>query len=263
MNTTDGLPAFVVAIPARYSASRLPGKPLRLLGGEPLVLHVVRRALAAGASEVWVALDDERIADALEGSGVQIAVTSPAHASGTDRLAECAAIAGWSDDTIVVNLQGDEPFAPASGIHAAVAALAASGAEMATLATPVTDLQTLLDPNAVKLVRAGNGDALYFSRAPVPWPRDDFANDRGRMPAGDHWLRHIGLYAYRAGFLRRFAAMPPGALERVESLEQLRALEAGCRIAVALAPDAFAPGIDTPEDLARAEATLALARHRG
>lgn len=263
MNSTEGLPAFVVAIPARYSASRLPGKPLRLLGGEPLVLHVARRALAAGASEVWVAVDDARIADALEGCGVRVAMTSTAHASGTDRLAECAAIAGWNDDTIVVNLQGDEPFAPASGIHAAVAALAASGAEMATLATPVTDLETLLDPNAVKLVRAGSGDALYFSRAPVPWPRDDFARDRGRMPAGDRWLRHIGLYVYRAGFLRRFAAMPPGTLEQVESLEQLRALEAGCRIAVALAPDAFPPGIDTPEDLARAETTLAGARRRG
>jgi len=188
---------------------------------------------------------------------VRVAMTSPAHASGTDRLAECAAIAGWSDDTIVVNLQGDEPFAPASGIHAAVAALAVSGAEMATLATPVLDIDTLLDPNAVKLVRADSGDALYFSRAPVPWPRDAFAADRSVMPAGQHWLRHIGLYAYRAGFLRRFAAMPPGRLEQVESLEQLRVLEAGFRIAVALAPEEFPPGVDTPEDLARAEARLA------
>lgn len=255
-----GLPGFVVAIPARHAASRLPGKPLRLLGGEPLVLHVARRALAAGAAEVWVAADDARIADALAGSGVRIAMTSPQHASGTDRLAECARIAGWSDDTIVVNLQGDEPFAPASGIHAAVAALAGSGAEMATLATPVEDVETLLDPNAVKLVRAGNGDALYFSRAPVPWPRDAFATDRGEMPPGQHWLRHIGLYAYRAGFLQRFAAMPPGRLEQVESLEQLRVLEAGFRVAVALAPEEFPPGVDTPGDLARAEARLAASR---
>ena len=256
----DDLPGFVVAIPARHAASRLPGKPLRLLGGEPLVLHVARRALAAGADEVWVAADDPRIADALAGSGVRIAMTSPDHASGTDRLAECARIAGWSDDTIVVNLQGDEPFAPASGLHSAVAALAGSGAEMATLATPVEDVETLLDPNAVKLVRAGNGDALYFSRAPVPWPRDAFATERGAMPAGRHWLRHIGLYAYRAGFLRRFAAMPPGRLEQVESLEQLRVLEAGFRIAVALAPEEFPPGVDTPADLARAEARLAASR---
>jgi 3-deoxy-manno-octulosonate cytidylyltransferase (CMP-KDO synthetase) len=254
---SKGLPGFVVAIPARHSASRLPGKPLRLLAGEPLVLHVARRALAAGADEVWVAADDARIADALAGSGVRIAMTSTTHVSGTDRLAECAGIAGWGDEVIVVNLQGDEPFAPASGIHAAVAALAVSGAEMATLATPVLDIDTLLDPNAVKLVRADSGDALYFSRAPVPWPRDAFAADRSVMPAGQHWLRHIGLYAYRAGFLRRFAAMPPGRLEQVESLEQLRVLEAGFRIAVALAPEEFPPGVDTPEDLARAEARLA------
>ena len=250
-------PDFVVAIPARHAASRLPGKPLRLLGGEPLVLHVARRALAAGAREVWVAADDPRIAAALDGCGVRVAMTSPAHASGTDRLAECAALAGWDDEVVVVNLQGDEPFAPASGIRAAAETLVASGAEMATLATPVTDAAILFDPNAVKLVRADNGDALYFSRAPIPWPRDAFAQDRGRLPEGGHWLRHIGLYAYRAGFLRRFAAMPPGTLEQVESLEQLRVLEAGFRIAVALAPEEFPPGVDTPDDLARAEARLA------
>ena len=249
--------AFVIAIPARYAASRLPGKPLRLLDGEPLVLHVARRALAAGAREVWVAADDQRIADALDGSGVRIAMTSPEHASGTDRLAECARIAGWSDDTIVVNLQGDEPFAPASGLQAAARALAESGAEMATLATPIADVETLFDPNAVKLVRDAAGHALYFSRAPIPWPRDAFAADRGTLPAGGHWLRHIGLYAYRAGFLQRFAALPPGRLERIESLEQLRVLEAGFRIAVALSPEPFPPGVDTPEDLARAEARFA------
>lgn len=245
---------FVVAIPARHAASRLPGKPLRLIAGEPLVLHVARRALAAGAREVWVAADDARIADALAGSGVRIAMTSPDHASGTDRLAECAALAGWGDDTVVVNLQGDEPFAPAAGIRAVAELLAISGAEMATLAAPVVDVETLFDPNAVKLVRAANGDALYFSRAPIPWPRDAFAHDRNAMPAGQHWLRHIGIYAYRAGFLRRFAAMPPGRLEQIESLEQLRVLEAGFRIAVAPTPAPFPPGVDTPEDLARAEA---------
>ena len=223
------------------------------------MLHVARRALAAGAREVWVAADDERIAAALEGSRVRIAMTSPMHASGTDRLAECANTAGWAEDTIVVNLQGDEPFAPASGIRAAAETLAASGADMATLATPVEDTAMLFDPNAVKVVRAENGDALYFSRAPVPWPRDAFAADRTRLPAGGHWLRHIGIYAYRAGFLRRFAAMPAGRLEQVESLEQLRVLEAGHRIAVALAPEEFPPGVDTPEDLARAEARLASA----
>ncbi|MGH8075831.1 MAG: 3-deoxy-manno-octulosonate cytidylyltransferase [Lysobacter sp.] len=245
---------FVVAIPARYAASRLPGKPLRLIGGEPLVLHVARRALAAGAREVWVAADDVRIADALADSGVRIAMTSPDHASGTDRLAECAEVAGWSDDTVVVNLQGDEPFAPAAGICAVAELVRDSGADMATLAAPVLDVETLFDPNAVKLVRAANGDALYFSRAPIPWPRDAFAQDRSRMPAEQQWLRHIGIYAYRAGFLRRFAGMAPGRLEQIESLEQLRALEAGFRIAVAPTPAPFPPGVDTPDDLARAEA---------
>lgn len=251
---------FVVAIPARYAATRLPGKPLRPLGGEPLVLHVARRALAAGAREVWVAADDPRIVEALTGSGVHIAMTSPDHASGTDRLAECARIAGWDADTIVVNLQGDEPFAPASGIRTAAETLARSGAEMATLATPVEDAAMLLDPNAVKVVCAANGDALYFSRAPIPWPRDAFARSREALPADGHWLRHIGLYAYRVGFLQRFAALPPGRLERIESLEQLRVLEAGHRIAVALAPEPFPPGVDTEEDLARAERHLATLR---
>ncbi|MGY0798703.1 3-deoxy-manno-octulosonate cytidylyltransferase [Lysobacter sp. A286] len=248
---------FVVAIPARHDASRLPGKPLRLLGGQPLVLHVARRALAAGAREVWVAADDERIAAALANAGVRVAMTSVAHASGTDRLAECARIAGWSDDTIVVNLQGDEPFAPAAGVRAVAALLRDSGAAMATLAAPVTEVGTLLDPNAVKLVRADNGDALYFSRAPIPWPRDAFSRDQSRMPEGQSWLRHIGIYGYTAGFLQRFAAMPQGRLEQVESLEQLRVLEAGYRIAVGLTPDPFPPGVDTAEDLARAEKWLA------
>jgi len=251
---------FVVAIPARHAASRLPGKPLRLIGGEPLVLHVARRALDAGADQVWVAADDERIARALDGTGVRIAMTSAEHASGTDRLAECARIAGWPDDTIVVNLQGDEPFAPAAGIRAAAEILASSGADMATLATPIEDAATLFDPNAVKLVRASDGDALYFSRAPIPWPRDAFMHQRDALPEGGHWLRHIGLYAYRAGFLQRFTALPPGRLECVESLEQLRVLEAGFRIAVALSPEPFPPGVDTPEDLERAEARWAAQR---
>ena len=249
-------PDFVVAIPARHASTRLPGKPLQPLGGEPLVLHVARRALDAGAAEVWVATDDTRVRDALAGTPVRVAMTAVDHPSGTDRLAECADIAGWDDDRIVVNLQGDEPFAPASGIRAVAALTADPGVALATLAAPVEDVDTLLDPNAVKLVRAANGDALYFSRAPVPWPRDAFAHDRSRMPAGD-WWRHIGIYGYRAGFLRRFAAMPPGRLEQIEMLEQLRVLEAGFRVAVGIAPEPFPPGVDTPEDLARAEARFA------
>lgn len=245
---------FTVAIPARFTSTRLPGKPLRLLAGEPMILHVARRALEAGAEAVWIATDDQRIADALEGKDVRIAITSADHASGSDRLAECARIAGWSDDTVVVNLQGDEPFAPAEGIRAVAQTLLDSGADMATLATPVSDADSLFDPNVVKLVRRTDGDALYFSRAPVPWARDAFATDRETLPMGENvWLRHIGIYAYRAGFLQRFTALAQGRLERIESLEQLRVLEAGHRIAVGMTPAAFPPGVDTPEDLERAE----------
>lgn len=246
-------PDFVVAIPARYRSTRLPGKPLAQIGGEPMVVHVARRALAAGAREVWVATDDTRIADALATvDGLQVALTAEGHLSGTDRLAECAAIAGWRDDTVVVNLQGDEPFAPADGIAEVARVLVARDTPMATLAAPVLSAEALFDPNVVKLVRDARGLALYFSRAPLPWPRDAFAADRSVLPAGDHWLRHIGIYAYRAGFLRQFAAMPPGSLEQIESLEQLRVMEAGHAIAVGLTPAPFPPGIDTPEDLARA-----------
>lgn len=244
---------FTVAIPARFASMRLPGKPLRLLAGEPLILHVARRALEAGADAVWIATDDRRIADAVEGRGVRVAMTSPDHASGSDRLAECARIAGWSDDTVVVNLQGDEPFAPAEGIRAVAQTLIDGDADMATLATPISGADALFDPNVVKVVRRIDGHALYFTRAPVPWARDAFATDREALPAGENaWLRHIGIYACRSGFLQRFAALPQGRLERVESLEQLRVLEAGYRIAVGMTPAAFPPGVDTPGDLERA-----------
>jgi 3-deoxy-manno-octulosonate cytidylyltransferase (CMP-KDO synthetase) len=250
---------FIVAIPARMGATRLPGKPLRMLAGEPLILHVVRRALDAGAGEVVVATDDVRIAEALWQTQVRVCMTGTHHASGSDRLADCAEQLGWDDDSIVVNLQGDEPFAPPHGIRAVAQCLAESEASMATLAARIENAEELFDPNVVKLVRTANGDALYFSRAPIPWHRDAFVRDRLTLPAGD-WLRHIGIYAYRAGFLRRFAAMPPGRMERLESLEQLRALEAGVRIAVAITPVAFPPGVDTEADLERAEAQFALER---
>lgn len=254
---------FVVAIPARLAASRLPDKPLRLLGGRPLVVHVVERALQAGAREVWVATDHPRIAQALDGVDVRVAMTSAVHASGTDRLAECARIAGWADDVRVVNLQGDEPFAPADGIRA-VAALLDGDAPMSTLAASIHDIAQLRDPNAVKVVRDAHGHALYFSRAPMPWPREAFAHACSALPAFDGidapWLRHIGIYAYRAGFLQMIAALPPGRLERIEALEQLRVLEAGHRIAVGLTPAEFPPGVDTPDDLERAEAHLATLR---
>ena len=253
-NAGMSTPGFIVAIPARFGASRLPGKPLRPLGGEPLVVHVVRRALAAGAREVWVATDDVRIAEAVTGSGAHVAMTDAAHASGSDRLAECLRIAGWDDNDIVVNLQGDEPFTPASGIRAVVDALVASGAPMATLATPVEDAATLFDPNVVKLVRAGNGDALYFSRAPIPWARDAWGEGAHTLPEGLPVLRHVGLYAYRVGFLRRYAGLAPSPLEHWEALEQLRALWHGYRIRVLELADAPAAGVDTPQDLERVRA---------
>lgn len=248
-------PEFVVAIPARYGASRLPGKPLRLIAGEPMVVHVARRALAAGARQVVVATDDQRIADAVKGHPLVVCMTRVDHASGTDRLAECAEQLHWSDDLIVVNLQGDEPFAPVEGIREVARVLHASAAPMATLATPINDNETLFDPNAVKVVADAQGNALYFSRAPIPWQRDRFQRDRSSAPEPGA-LRHIGIYAYRAGFLREFTRLPPGRLEALEALEQLRVLEAGHRIAVGITPVPFPPGVDTEADLGRAEARM-------
>ncbi|HZP65184.1 MAG TPA: 3-deoxy-manno-octulosonate cytidylyltransferase [Rudaea sp.] len=250
-------PPFIVAIPARYASTRLPGKPLQPIAGEPMVLHVARRALAAGAADVVVATDDARIADALRGAAVKVVMTAIHHASGSDRLAEAAERLAWPDDAIVVNLQGDEPLAPANGIRAVAEALGAGTAPMATLATPIGDVAELFNPNCVKVVGGTDGHALYFSRAPLPWARDAFAATRDRLPDGVAFLRHIGIYAYRAGFLRRFAKLAPTPLERAESLEQLRALEHGHRIALRIAPEPFPAGVDTAEDLARVERLIA------
>ena len=253
-------PPFIVAIPARYGSSRLPGKPLREIAGVPMVVRVAQRALEAGAQQVVVAVDDQRIADALVNQGVDVCMTRADHASGSDRLAECAAHYGWVDDMIVVNLQGDEPFAPASGIREVAQALAEDDAPMATLASTITEAHELFDPNVVKLVRTAQGRALYFSRAPLPWPRDAFARDRNVLPSDLPFLRHIGIYAYRAGFLWRYASLPRMPLEQAESLEQLRVLEHGYPIAVRMTPEPFPPGIDTLEDLQRAEQWLQASR---
>jgi 3-deoxy-manno-octulosonate cytidylyltransferase (CMP-KDO synthetase) len=250
---------FIVAIPARYGASRLPGKPLRLIAGEPMIVHVARRALAAGARQVVVATDDERIAEAVKPYPLTVCMTRAEHPSGTDRLAECAQALSWSDQQIIVNLQGDEPFAPPEGIRAVAQTLADSGTEMATLATAFEDCETFFNPNAVKVVVDARGIALYFSRAPIPWQRDRFARDRtSALTPGA--LRHIGIYAYRAGFLGTFAQLKPGSLEKSEGLEQLRVLEAGYRISVGISPVAFPPGVDTEADLSRAEAIASVDR---
>lgn len=243
---------FVVAIPARFAATRLPGKPLRELLGRPMIAHVVDRALEAGANQVVVATDDARIAEAVASMPAKVVMTSTEHASGTDRLAEAARRLAWPEGMIVVNLQGDEPLAPASGIRTAVAALAASDAPMSTLATPIQNATELFDPNCVKVVADAHGRALYFSRAPIPWARDSFTIDQVQLPPSTRpWLRHIGLYAYRAGFLDTFTRLPHSPLEDCESLEQLRVLDAGYRIAVAIAPERFPAGVDTAEDLQR------------
>ena len=251
---------FVVAIPARLASTRLPQKALRVIAGKTLLEHVIERALGAGANEVAVATDDGGIAQVAKSAGVRAFMTRESHASGTDRIAELAELRGWPDETIVVNLQGDEPLAPASGIRAVASVLEASSAPVATLATPVEDHAQLFDPNVVKVVRDTHGIALYFSRAPIPWVRDRFAKGADRsapLPKDVPFLRHIGIYAYRAGFLRRFAALAQGALEQAEALEQLRMLEAGHRIAVGIAPEPFPAGVDTEADLARVEALLA------
>jgi len=258
----SNLPDFVVAVPARYASQRLPGKPLRRIAGVPMIVRVCQRALAAGAREVVVATDDARIADALDGNGVEVVMTRADHASGTDRLAELARMRAWQEDLIVVNLQGDEPQAPVSGIQAVAQALAASSAPMATLATPIQSIDELFDPNCVKLVRRGNGNALYFSRAPIPWARDAMAANRDALPSSVPYLRHIGIYAYRAGFLGRFALLPRTPLEIAESLEQLRALEHGHAIHVAMAPEFFPAGVDTEADLARVERELLASQAR-
>ena len=247
---------FIVAIPARFGSTRLPGKPLLPIAGKPMVLHVAERALAAGAREVFVATDDARIADALKRSEVRVVMTRADHASGSDRLAECAEQLKWPDDAIVVNLQGDEPLAPSSGIRAVAQAIASSAAPMATLATPIVDAAELFNPNCVKIVVDAHRNALFFSRAPLPWARDAFAGSRDRLPSGIPFLRHIGIYAYRARFLRAFAKLAQTPLERAESLEQLRALEHGHRIAVHITPEPFPAGVDTMEDLERVRAAL-------
>jgi 3-deoxy-manno-octulosonate cytidylyltransferase (CMP-KDO synthetase) len=250
---------FRVVIPARYASSRLPGKPLADIGGRPMVLHVLDRALQAGAESVVVATDDARVQQAVEAAGHQALMTSPAHQSGTERLVEVAETLGWPDDTLVVNVQGDEPLIDPALIREAARQLVLHGdAVMATLAHPIHDHADFVNPNVVKVVQDEAGYALYFSRAPIPWPRDAFASQQ-TMPHELGALRHIGLYAYRAGFLRTYASLASSPLERYEMLEQLRVLWHGHRISLGVTPTAPAAGVDTPEDLARVRALFAAA----
>jgi 3-deoxy-manno-octulosonate cytidylyltransferase (CMP-KDO synthetase) len=251
---------FRVVIPARFGSTRLPGKPLLKIAGRPMLQWVHERASSSGAAQVIVATDDDRIAAAAQQFGAQVRMTSVAHVSGTDRIAEVAHAEGWDDSDIVVNVQGDEPLMPTLLINQVAALLHSyATAAMATLATRIASLAAFLDPNVVKVVTDLQQRALLFSRAPIPWSRDTahagIASQRGYAGA----RRHLGIYAYRVAALHRIAALRPTQLEQTEKLEQLRALEHGMDIRVGDASTAPGPDVNTAEDLARVGALLAAA----
>src|SRR5271167_1152189 len=246
---------FHVIIPARFASSRLPGKPLLMIQERPLIYWVWQRALASGAATVLVATDDERIRSAALSFGADCVMTSQHHASGTDRIAEVVRNKGFAPEDLVVNLQGDEPMMPAQVVAAVAHAFRdAPRTEIATAVAPIRSLREFLDPNCVKALRANDGQALYFSRAPVPWPRDSVVADRPTRFAGA-W-RHIGIYAYRVRSLLQFAAWPTAPLEAAEKLEQLRALENGMRMQLVALLQSPPAGVDTPEDLERVRTML-------
>jgi 3-deoxy-manno-octulosonate cytidylyltransferase (CMP-KDO synthetase) len=250
---------FHVIIPARFGASRLPGKPLLLIGDRPLIEWVWRCARASGAASVTIATDDARIIDAAKRFGADCRMTLPTHASGTDRIAEVVRVMRLAEDEVVVNVQGDEPLMPAVVIRDVAAALSARpNVGIATAVAPIGSLAEFLDPSCVKALRACQGEALYFSRAPVPWPRDQAPGGAPASFAGA-W-RHIGIYAYRVRSLLQLAAWPPTPLESAEKLEQLRALEHGVRIHLVTLAEAPLAGIDTPQDLERVRAAFAAGR---
>jgi 3-deoxy-manno-octulosonate cytidylyltransferase (CMP-KDO synthetase) len=250
--------AFVVVIPARYASTRLHGKPLADIGGKPMVVRVAERAQASGAEAVWVATDHQGVFDAVKLHGHQAMMTRTDHATGTDRIAEVARQLGLAEGEIVVNVQGDEPLIAPELIREVVQSLAEHGAaSIATACHPIADIESLLNPNVVKVVLDHSGHALYFSRAPIPYPRDSFAINQGALPAGLPSYRHIGIYAYRARFLHLYNRLEPAAMERFEALEQLRALWHGHRIAVAVTAHAPAAGVDTAEDLERVRRSFA------
>ncbi|MDD5241144.1 MAG: 3-deoxy-manno-octulosonate cytidylyltransferase [Sulfuricella sp.] len=255
---------FKVVIPARFASTRLPGKPLLDIGGRPMVAHVVERALESGADEVWVATDHQGVADAVRGHGCQVCMTSPDHPSGTDRIAEVASLRGWGDETIVVNVQGDEPLiAPALIRQVAQQLHDHPLAAIATACHAIHDCTDLFNPNIVKVVTDREGYALYFSRAPIPYARDAWASaspppPHSSLPEGLPVYRHIGIYAYRSAFLKIYNRLEPAAIEQFEALEQLRALWHGYRIGVAVVAQAPVAGVDTQEDLERVRSLISL-----
>jgi 3-deoxy-manno-octulosonate cytidylyltransferase (CMP-KDO synthetase) len=250
--------AFTVLIPARYASTRLPGKPLADIAGKPMVVRVAERAQRAGAARVVVATDDERIRDAAQVHGVAACLTRADHPTGTDRLAEAARLLELADDAIIVNVQGDEPLLAPSLIRAVAELLAAHPeAAIATACHPIVDPTEAFNPNVVKVVLDANQNALYFSRATIPWARDAFASARAAIPLGLPLYRHYGVYAYRVNFLRLFPTLPPSPIERFEALEQLRALWHGYRIVVEITEGTPAPGVDSEDDLAQVRAIYA------
>lgn len=243
--------AFKVVIPARYASTRLPAKPLLDLGGKPMVVRVAERAIQSGAEEVVIATDHPDVLAAAEQHGFTAVMTRKDHPTGTDRLAEVVALRGWGPDTLVVNVQGDEPLIEPDIITATARQLFESGADIATVAHPIHDAADFFNPNIVKVVCRADGDAVYFSRAPIPYARDHFAAEKNTLPADFPALRHVGLYAYRAHFLSAYSSLSAAPTELFESLEQLRALWHGYRISLKQIAGAPAPGVDTPEDAER------------
>ncbi|PNH89613.1 3-deoxy-manno-octulosonate cytidylyltransferase [Vibrio diazotrophicus] len=239
--------SFTVVIPARYQSTRLPGKPLADIGGKPMIQWVYEQSLLAGAERVIIATDDARVEQAVKAFGGTVCMTSPDHQSGTERLAEVVALMGIEDDHIIVNVQGDEPLIPPAIVRQVADNLAASNAPMATLAVEIDHESEVFNPNAVKVVTDKDGYALYFSRASIPWDRDNFASEDKTIV--QPLMRHIGIYAYRAGFINTYINWQPSQLEKIECLEQLRVLWYGEKIHVAVALEAPPAGVDTPEDL--------------
>ncbi|MFU8821192.1 MAG: 3-deoxy-manno-octulosonate cytidylyltransferase [Gammaproteobacteria bacterium] len=243
---------FRVVIPARYASTRLPGKPLALIAGRPMIQWVWERAIDSGAEMVAIATDHEGVASACRDFGAQVCMTDPAHASGTDRIAEVAERLAWDDDVIVVNVQGDEPLLPPALVRQVAGLLLLHpDADLGTLGTPIHELAEYLDPNVVKLVARADGAALYFSRAPIPWHREGAPAGLVSQTLHEDALRHLGIYSYRVGALHRLAATPPCRVEEIERLEQLRALWLGMRIQVDAAAEIPPAGVDTPADLER------------
>jgi 3-deoxy-manno-octulosonate cytidylyltransferase (CMP-KDO synthetase) len=243
---------FKVVVPARYRSSRLPGKPLADLHGKPMVVRVAERCAASGAEEVVIATDDVRIVEAVTSAGFEATMTRADHASGSDRVMEVARLRGWDDDAIVINVQGDEPQIPPAVVMQVAQILQADQARrVATLCEPIGEVEVLTDPNVVKVVRDRWGRALYFSRAPIPYERDEPPGNAGRDRGGPIGLRHIGVYGYRLSALQQFVELPVSDLERAEKLEQLRLLENGIAIFVTEACETVPAGVDTRADLER------------